>query len=115
MKDTPQVRKCVQEIATYYSDKLGLSAKEIPDIFFDGITLPRKKDSVFKSNDYAKYVYGGISLIHMNLKAHTSVRGKKGLVDTIVHELIHIKYPNLRHGDKFDKMIQETLCECPTQ
>ena len=113
MKDTPQVRKCVQEIASYYADKLKLTPKEVPDIFFDGITLPNKKDTIFHSKKhYAKYIYGGISLIYLNLKPHTSVRGKEGLVDTIVHELIHIKYPNLKHGDKFEQKIQETLCEC---
>ena len=113
MKDTPQVRKCVAEIATYYSDKLGLSGKEIPDIFFDGVKLPKKKDTIFSSKKhYAKYIYGGISLVYLDLKAHTSVRGKEGLVGTIVHELIHIKYPNLKHGEKFEQKIQETLCEC---
>jgi len=110
MKDTPQVRKCILKIATYYVDKMKLKQDRIPDIFFDGIKLPQKKHSIFDSDDHcAQYVYGDIALIHMDLSAHRSV---KQLVNSIVHELVHLKNPKLRHGKKFIEIMNSIICEC---
>ena len=44
--------------------------------------------------------------IYINVKNHKSAGD---LIDTIVHELIHIKYPKLRHGQKFQDKINKII------
>ena len=107
MKDTPQVRKFIRERALYYSKKLKLKQSKIPDIFFDGVTLPTKKDSIFNDKEYAAHYFhdeGNLSLMHINIKAQ---KNKQDLDDSIAHELIHLQDPALSHGRKFDKRVEE--------
>ena len=113
MKDTPEVRQCVEEIATYYSNKMNLTKYQKPDIFFNGITLPGKFESVFKQKDHplAQFFSDNktLTLMRIDLSLHRSVRE---LQKSIVHELVHIKYPYMSHNTRFYDKIQEVLCEC---
>jgi len=34
------------------------------------------------------------------------------LVDIVVHELVHLKYPKLEHGDKFQQKINSIIMDC---
>ncbi len=109
MKDTPQVRQFIRERVTHYTKKLKMKQWQIPDVFFNGIALPNKKDSIFNDKKYYAHYFhdeGSLSLIHINIPAHKT---KQDLDDSIAHELIHLQEPSLRHGKKFDKKVQELM------
>ena len=44
--------------------------------------------------------------IYINVKKHKTVGD---LLDTVVHELVHIKYPKLRHGSKFQDKVNRIM------
>jgi len=46
------------------------------------------------------------SLIYVNLKDTKMV---SDLIDSIVHELLHLKDPKLRHGNKYQDMINDII------
>ena len=46
------------------------------------------------------------SLIYVNLKDTKMV---SDLIDSIVHELLHLKEPKLRHGTKYQDMINDII------
>jgi hypothetical protein len=107
MKDTREIREFIEATACWYCTKLRLVQNEIPDIFFEGIKLPIKKESIFDEKDHkAQFFYGGASMIRIDLPAHDSI---EDLENSIVHELIHIKYPDLEHGPTFFKHLRRAM------
>jgi len=110
VKDTPEVRRFCQKKLNKYCTKLELKPKHTPDIFFNGVCVPDKINSIFKDKkDMAHFIYGdGIHLMHINLELHKNL---KELDDSIAHELVHLTNINLKHGKKFNKLVKELL-EC---
>ena len=50
------------------------------------------------------YIYNGI--IFLNVKKHYS---KVRLKRTLAHELIHLRFPHLSHGQEFEKKIDQLM------
>mgnify|MGYP003311784950 CR=1 FL=1 len=63
---------------------------------------------------YNNYVPGGQSCIHdsFNCMAFLNIRkipDEKTLENTLVHELIHMRFPYLAHGKRFNKLVRQGL------
>lgn len=62
------------------------------------IIFPRK---LSKYDHWGKYIFAD-DLLYINLEIHNS---EDNLRNTIAHELTHKLKPKLKHGDKFDKIV----------
>ena len=81
--------------------KLLLSTKEVLD-------MPKEMTEGRRTTAYKYY---GVSYIPENL-VFINVRkipDEKTLENTIVHELIHLRFPYLSHGRRFNKLIRQGL------
>ena len=81
--------------------KMLLSTKEVLD-------LPREMTEGRRTSAYKYY---GVSYLQHNL-VFINVRkipDEKTLENTIVHELIHMRFPYLAHGKRFNKLVRQGL------
>jgi predicted SprT family Zn-dependent metalloprotease len=110
MKLTDDLRLELLEKVGIYSNrfsitepKLLLSTKEVLD-------MPKEMTEGRRTTAYKYY---GVSYIPENL-IFINVRkipDEKILENTIVHELIHLRFPYLSHGRRFNKLIRQGLKE----
>lgn len=104
MKVTTQLKEIVVVEAEHYAKVLKI--KRIPDIVLE--LIPMRKDST-NTKQWGHYYHARDSLgriIYLNIAKHKDMAE---LLYTIVHELVHVKYPELRHGSKFEKLVSKTL------
>jgi hypothetical protein len=81
--------------------KMLLSTKEVLD-------MPREMTEGRRTSAYKYY---GVSYLQHNL-VFINVRkipDEKTLENTIVHELIHMRFPYLAHGKRFNKLVRQGL------
>ncbi len=81
--------------------KMLLSTKEVLD-------MPRE---ITEGRRTSAYKYYGVSYLQHNL-VFINVRkipDEKTLENTIVHELIHMRFPYLAHGKRFNKLVRQGL------
>ena len=103
MKDTPELRDWVNEQVDKYYKQIGLN--RLPKVCVSVDDLPHNLQCECHVKELKKYQ--GLALkprkrpyiLLLNLQRHKSYRE---LEDTIVHELMHVRFPNLNHNDEFD-------------
>lgn len=107
MKLTEHIRQYTVEKFNAFSKqlcvepKLLLTTKEV-------LQLPKEITQGRRTTAY-KYFgvsYLGSNIVFINVKR---IQRKKNLVNTIAHELVHIRFPYLSHGDKFNTIIKKVL------
>lgn len=69
-------------------------------------------DVIFLDLDKFSYLYGLHTYTDWQIipkrKLVYKTRHKIGhLEETLIHELLHVKYPNLKHGDKFNQIVKD--------
>lgn len=81
--------------------KILLTTKEVLD-------MPKK---VTEGRRTSAYKYLGVSYIQDNVVFINvrKIQDEKMLENTIVHELIHMRFPYLSHGRRFNKMVRRGL------
>jgi len=70
--------------------------------------MPREVTEGARTSAY-KYLglsYNRQSLIFLNIR---KISDEKDLENTIVHELIHQRFPYLSHGKRFNKLVRQGL------
>lgn len=105
MRASEEVDRHIAIFTDYYRKRMGISNKKVPDIITAGIVLPEKEGSELKDDVYGKY-FPAADLLYLNIN---EIPDYERLESTIVHELIHVKYPKLKHGLEFDHKIEEVL------
>ena len=108
MKDTPRVRKFIQDVMDYYVQRLNV--KPIPNIIYRLEDLHALESGLKRFKPYQKF---GMSIFNSK-ECHTFINIKKhptacDLIDTIVHELVHVKHPKLQHSKKFDDRVDSII------
>ena len=81
--------------------KILLTTKEVLD-------MPKEMTEGRRTSAYKYY---GVSYLQHNL-VFINVRkipDEKNLENTIVHELIHLRFPYLAHGKRFNKLVRQGL------
>lgn len=108
MKLDPDLRLSILEKAGIYSGRLSipepnllLTSKEVLDMPKE-VTVGRRTTA---------YKYYGVSymqhnLVFINVK---KIPDEKTLDDTIAHELVHLRFPYLSHGRRFNKLVRQVL------
>ena len=110
---TPSLRKFVNNRIIFYCDILGIRNPDNLHIFFDIKTariygrLEGWKNKL--SEEYLRYDilaewFDYEPAIYFNIPTHQN-RGQ--LENTIIHELIHARFPSLPHNDYFNDLIKK--------
>ncbi len=113
MEDIPVVREWVDNQIAKYREQLGINKTVY--VFYNLEDMPKdaQKDKTVRS--YKKYAAVTCVADNTNKKPHLMIidlewhKSFKGLEDTIAHELLHIRFPRLSHGEIFWKKLGMVL------
>jgi len=91
-----------------YSNRFSISEPRMLLTTKDVLDMPREMTEGRRTSAYKYY---GVSYLQHNL-VFINVRkipDEKTLENTIVHELIHMRFPYLAHGKRFNKLVRQGL------
>lgn len=108
MKLDPDLRLEILEKVGIYSSRFSISEPKVLLATKEVLELPKE---MTKGRRTSAYKYYGVSympenLIFINVR---KISDKKSLENTIVHELIHMRFPYLSHGKRFNKLVRQGL------
>ena len=108
MRLDPDLRLRIYEIAGIYASRFSISEPKVLLTTREVLDMPREMTEGARTSAY-KYLglsYNKQSLIFINVR---KVSDEKDLENTIVHELIHQRFPYLSHGKRFNKLVRQGL------
>ena len=108
MKLDPDLKLKISEKVGIYSARFSIPEPRILFTTREVLDMPREITVGLRSSAYKYY---GVSYLQHNL-VFINVRkipDDKTLEDTIVHELIHMRFPYLAHGKRFNKLVRQGL------
>jgi hypothetical protein len=108
MKLDPELRLQILEKAGIYSSRFSISEPVLLLTTKEVLDAPKEMTEGRRTSAYKYY---GVSYLRYNL-VFINVRkipDEKTLENTIVHELIHMRFPYLAHGKKFNKLVRQGL------
>lgn len=91
-----------------YSARFGISEPKTLMTTREVLEMPKE---VTEGRRTSAYKYLGVSYLQHNL-IFLNIRripDEKTLENTIVHELIHLRFPYLSHGKRFNKLVRQGL------
>jgi len=98
----------ILEKAGIYASRFGIQEPKILCTTKEVLEMPRQMTEGRRTSAYKYY---GVSYMQHNL-VFVNVRkipDEKTLENTIVHELIHMRFPYLSHGKRFNKLVRQGL------
>ena len=108
MKLDPELRLQILEKAGIYSNRFSISEPVLLLTSKEVLDAPKEMTEGRRTSAYKYY---GVSYLQHNL-VFINVRkipDEKTLENTIVHELIHMRFPYLAHGKRFNKLVRQGL------
>lgn len=108
MKLDPEIKLQILEKVGIYSNRFSISE---PKVLFTTKQVLEMPKEVTEGRRTSAYKYYGVSYMQENL-IFINVRkisDEKSLENTIVHELIHMRFPYLSHGRRFNKLVRQGL------
>jgi len=108
VKLDPDLRLRIYEIAGIYASRFSIPEPKVLLTTREVLDMPREMTEGARTSAY-KYLglsYNKQSLIFINVR---KVSDEKDLENTIVHELIHQRFPYLSHGKRFNKLVRQGL------
>ncbi len=108
MKLDPDLKLEILEKVGIYSNRFSISEPKILFVTKEVLDMPREITEGLRTSAYKYY---GVSYLQHNL-VFINVRkipDEKTLENTIVHELIHMRFPYLAHGKRFNKLVRQGL------
>ena len=108
MKLDPELRLQILEKIGIYSNRFSISEPQILLSTKEVLDAPKEMTEGRRTSAYKYY---GVSYLQYNL-VFINVRkipDEKTLENTIVHELIHMRFPYLAHGKRFNKLVRQGL------
>ena len=108
MRLDPDLRLSILEKVGIYSGRLAISEPRVLLSTKEVLEMPKEITSGRRTTAY-KY-YGVSYLLHnlvfINVK---KIPDEKALDHTISHELVHLRFPYLSHGKRFNKLVRQVL------
>jgi len=98
----------ILETTGIYSNRFGTEEPKVLLTTREVLEMPRE---VTEGRRTSAYKYLGVSYMQHNM-IFLNVRkipDEKTLQNTIVHELIHLRFPYLSHGKRFNKLVRQGL------
>ena len=108
MKLDPELRLQILEKVGIYSNRFSIDEPKVMMSTKEVLEMPREMTEGRRTSAYKYY---GVSYLQHNL-IFINVRkipDEKNLENTIVHELIHMRFPYLSHGRRFNKLVRQGL------
>lgn len=108
MKLDPELSLQILEKVGVYSNRFSISEPRILLTTKDVLDAPKEMTEGRRTSAYKYY---GVSYLQHNL-VFLNVRkipDEKTLENTIVHELIHMRFPYLAHGKRFNNLVRQGL------
>lgn len=108
MRLDPELRLEILEKVGIYSNRFSICEPRVLLTTKEVLEMPKE---LTEGRRTTAYKYYGVSYLHSNL-IFINVRkipDKKILENTIVHELIHMRFPYLAHGKRFNKLVRQGL------
>ena len=91
-----------------YANRFGIQEPKVLLTTKEVLEMPKE---VTEGRRTSAYKYYGVSYMQYNM-IFVNVRkmpDEKTLENTIVHELIHLRFPYLSHGKRFNKLVRQGL------
>ena len=108
VKLDPDLRLEILEKVGVYSGRFSIKEPRILMTTKEVLEMPK---DMTEGRRTSAYKYYGVSYLQHNL-VFINVRkipDEKALENTIVHELIHMRFPYLSHGKRFNKLVRQGL------
>ena len=108
MKVNSSLRLKILEKVGIYSNRFGIAEPKILFTTKEVLEMPKEITSGRRTSAY-KYLgvsYLQHNLVFINMK---KISDEKTLENTIVHELIHMRFPYLSHGKRFNQSVRQGL------
>ena len=104
----PDLRLRIYEKVGIYANRFSISEPKVLLTTREVLDMPRVMTEGGRTSAY-KYLglsYNKQNLIFINVR---KISNDKILDNTIVHELIHQRFPYLSHGKRFNKLVRQGL------
>ncbi len=108
MKLDPDLRLEILEKIGIYSSRFSIPEPKVLLTTREVLDMPKEMTEGRRTSAYKYY---GVSYLEHNL-VFINVRktpDDKTLENTLVHELIHLRFPYLAHGKRFNKLVRQGL------
>ena len=108
MKLDPELRLQILEKIGIYSNRFSIAEPQVLLTTKEVLDMPKEMTEGRRTSAYKYY---GVSYLQHNL-VFINVRkipDEKTLENTLVHELIHLRFPYLAHGKRFNKLVRQGL------
>ncbi len=108
MKLDPDLRLQILEKIGVYSGRFSISEPQVLLTTKEVLDAPKE---LTEGRRTSAYKYYGVSYLQHNL-VFINVRkipDEKTLENTIVHELVHMRFPYLAHGRRFNRLVRQGL------
>ena len=108
MKLDDELRLIILEKVGIYSKRFSINE---PHVFFTNKDVLTASKEITEGSRTTAYKYYGVSYLEKNAIFINAkkIPDEKTLENTIVHELIHQRFPYLSHGKRFNKLVRQGL------
>ena len=108
MKLDDEVRLCILEKVGIYSNHFSITE---PQVFLTNKEVLNAPREITEGRRTTAYKYYGVAYLEHNSVFFNvkKIPDEKTLENTIVHELIHHRFPYLSHGKRFNKLVRQGL------
>ena len=108
VKLDPDLRLKIYEKVGIYANRFSIQEPKVLLTTREVLDMPKEMTEGARTSAY-KYLglsYNKQSLIFLNIR---KISDEKDLENTIVHELVHQRFPYLSHGRRFTKLVRQGL------
>ena len=108
MKIDPDLKLRILEKVGIYSSRFSIAEPQVVLTTREVLEMPKE---ITTGRRTSAHKYYGVSYLQHNL-VFINVRkipDEKTLENTIVHELIHMRFPYISHGKRFNKLVRRGL------
>ena len=108
MKPDEDLRLHVLETVGVFSARLSIAEPKVLLTTREVLDMPR---SLTAGRRTSAYKYYGVAYLESNMIFINArkIPDEAMLVDTIAHELVHVRFPYLSHGKRFDRLVAEVI------
>lgn len=108
MKPDEDLRLHVLETVGVLSARLSIAEPRVLITTREVLDMPRELTAGRRTSAYKYYgvAYLDSNTVFINVR---KIPDERMLVDTIAHELVHVRFPYLSHGKRFDRLVGEVV------
>ena len=108
MKLDPEIKLEILEKVGIYANRFSILEPKVLFTTKEVLEMPKEMTEGRRTSAYKYYgvAYMQETLIFINVR---KIGDQKSLDNTIVHELIHMRFPYLSHGSRFNKLVRQGL------